>query len=39
VLESLGRIQNPLVRSLTAAATTFSVATLAVALEIGVTNS
>jgi uncharacterized protein len=38
VLESLGRIKNPLVRSLTAAATTFSVVTLTAALVIGVTN-
>jgi hypothetical protein len=38
VLESLGKIKNPFVRSLTAAATTFSVATLAAALVIGVTN-
>jgi uncharacterized protein len=38
MLESLGRINNPLVRSLTAAATTFSVATLTAAVVIGVTN-
>ncbi len=39
MLESLGRIQNPLVRSVTAAATVCSVATLAAALVIGVTNA
>ena len=38
MLESLGRIKNPLVRSLTAATTTFSVATLTAALVIGLTN-
>jgi uncharacterized protein len=38
MLESLGRIQNPLVRSLTAAATIFSITTLTAALVIGVTN-
>ncbi|AKG20100.1 2Fe-2S iron-sulfur cluster-binding protein [Calothrix sp. 336/3] len=38
MLESLGRIKNPLVRSLTAAATTFSVTTLMAALVMGVTN-
>jgi uncharacterized protein len=35
VLESLGRIQNPWVRSLTAAATAFSVVTLTSAIAIG----
>ncbi|MEB3180150.1 MAG: 2Fe-2S iron-sulfur cluster-binding protein [Nostocaceae cyanobacterium] len=39
MLESLVRIKNPLVRSLTAAATTFSVATLTAALVIGLTNA
>lgn len=38
VLESLGRIKNPLIRCLTAATTAFSVATLTAALVIGVTN-
>jgi uncharacterized protein len=38
VLESLGRIQNPWARSLTAAATAFSVVTLASAIAIGTTN-
>lgn len=38
MLENIGRIQNPLTRSLAAAATTFSVATLTAALVIGVTN-
>jgi uncharacterized protein len=38
MLESLGRIQNPLVRSLTAAATIFSITTLTAALVIGVTS-
>lgn len=39
MLENLRRIKNPLVRSLTAAATTFSVATLTAALIIGLTNA
>ncbi|MBO3462266.1 2Fe-2S iron-sulfur cluster-binding protein [Aetokthonos hydrillicola Thurmond2011] len=39
MLESLGRINNRLIRSLTAAATIFSVTTLTAALVIGVTNS
>lgn len=39
MLESLGRIKNPLVRSVTAAATICSVATLAVGLIIGGTNT
>jgi hypothetical protein len=38
VLESLGRIQNPLLRSVTAAATVCSAVTLAAAVAIGVTN-
>jgi uncharacterized protein len=38
VLESLGRIQNPVTRSLTAAVTAFSVVTLASAIAIGTTN-
>jgi uncharacterized protein len=38
VLESLGRIQNPWARSLTAAVTAFSVVTLASAIAIGTTN-
>lgn len=37
MLESLGRIQNPWVRSLTAAATAFSVITMASAVAIGTT--
>jgi uncharacterized protein len=39
MLESLGRIQNPLVRSVTAAATVCSVATLVAGLIIGGTNT
>lgn len=39
MLESLGRIQNPLTRSLTAALTAFSAVTLASAIAIGVTSS
>ncbi|MFH7026769.1 MAG: 2Fe-2S iron-sulfur cluster-binding protein [Heteroscytonema crispum UTEX LB 1556] len=39
MLESLRRIKNPLARSLTAAATVCSVATLTAALVIGVTNT
>ncbi|NJM21225.1 MAG: 2Fe-2S iron-sulfur cluster binding domain-containing protein [Richelia sp. RM2_1_2] len=39
MLESLGKIKNPLVRSLAAAATIFSITTLTAALVIGVTNS
>ncbi len=38
MLESLGKIKNPLVRSLAAAATVFSITTLTAALVIGVTN-
>ncbi len=38
LFESLGRIQNPVVRSLTAALTTLSVITLASAIAIGVTK-
>ncbi|WP_404788086.1 2Fe-2S iron-sulfur cluster-binding protein [Altericista sp. CCNU0014] len=38
MLESLGRIQNPLVRGLTAAATVGSIVTFASAIAIGVTN-
>lgn len=38
MLENLGKIKNPFVRSLTVAATTFSVATLTAAVLIGVTN-
>jgi uncharacterized protein len=38
MFESLGRIQNPVVKSLTAALTTFSVITLASAIAIGVTK-
>jgi ferredoxin-NADP reductase len=38
VLESLGRIQNPWIRSLTAAATACSVVTLASAIAMGVAN-
>jgi uncharacterized protein len=38
VLESLGRIQNPLLRALTAAATVGSIVTLASAIAIGTTN-
>jgi hypothetical protein len=38
VLESLGRINNPLVRSFTAAATAFSAVTLTAAVVIGVAN-
>lgn len=37
MLESLGRIQNPWIRSLTVAATAFSVVTLASAIAIGTT--
>lgn len=39
MLESLGKIQNPLVRSLTAAATVGSVITFASAIAIGTTHS
>jgi ferredoxin-NADP reductase len=39
MLESLGRIQNPLARSLTAAITALSVITLTSAIAIGVTKS
>jgi ferredoxin-NADP reductase len=39
MLESLGRIKNPLVRSVTAAATVCSVATLVAGLIIGATNT
>lgn len=39
MLESLGRIKNPLVRSLTAAATACSIVTLTAAVVIGVTNA
>ncbi|MBM0745434.1 2Fe-2S iron-sulfur cluster binding domain-containing protein (plasmid) [Phormidium sp. CLA17] len=39
MFESLGRIQNPFVRSLTAAFTTLSVITLTSAIAIGVTKS
>jgi ferredoxin-NADP reductase len=39
MFESLGRIQNPFARSLTAAFTTLSVITLASAIAIGVTKS
>ena len=38
MFESLGRIQNPVIRSLTAALTTLSVITLASAIVIGVTK-
>jgi len=39
MFESLGRIQNPLVRSVTAALTTLSVTTIASSIAIGVTQS
>ncbi|MEH2023809.1 hypothetical protein [Nostoc sp.] len=39
MLESLGRIKNPLVRSIAAAATVGSVITLSAAVVIGVTNA
>lgn len=39
MLESLGRINNPLVRSIAAAATVGSVITLSAAVVIGVTNA
>ncbi|MDZ8225670.1 hypothetical protein [Nostoc sp. ChiVER01] len=39
MLESLGRIKNPLVRSIAAAATVASVITLSAAVVIGVTNA
>lgn len=39
MLESLGRIQNPLVRSLTAAVTVGSATTMAAAIALGVTNA
>lgn len=38
MLESLGRIKNPLTRSATAAATAFSVITLVSGVVIGVAN-
>lgn len=38
MFESLGRIQNPVIRSLTAAFTTLSVITLACAIAVGVTK-
>lgn len=39
MLESLGRIQNPLIRSLTAAVTLGSAITMATAIALGVTNA
>ena len=39
MIESLERIKNPLVRSLTAAATAFSAVTLTVTVVIGGTNA
>ncbi len=39
MLESLGRINNPLVRSFTAAATAFSAVTLTAAVVLGVANA